>query len=193
MKSTRVQSVVKNKKALIGGVIGLVVIVALGYGAYVFSQGNGFVGQTKKDVTEEEYPYPEGLSYEEDANTITFGYEQGSDKESLDEAQAKLDEAEKNGANDDEKEAYALKSVELLQLADKPKEALQEAIRVDTTYASASTAATIAALYNSTGNYKQAAKYYGLAAARSSKTDDPSVRSAYNDYKGSEEQMKAKL
>lgn len=193
MKSTRVQSVVKNKKALIGGVIGLVVIVALGYGAYVFSQGNGLIGQTKKDVTEEEYPYPEGLSYEDDANKITFGYEQGADKESLETAQAKLDEAEKNGANNEEKEAYALKSVELLQLADKPKEALQESIRVDKTYTSASTAATIAALYNSMENYKQAAKYYGIAADRSPKTDDPSVRSTYNDYKGLEEQMKAKL
>ncbi len=103
-------------------------------------------------------------------------------KEVLSDTQDELADLAKSASSKEEKQVYLLKSIQLY-INDKDFDsALTVSEELDDTNPSAMTAANIAMAYMGLGDYRNAADYYQLAADRSEKTTDPTVRSPYNDY-----------
>ncbi len=103
-------------------------------------------------------------------------------KEVLSDTQDELADLADGASSKEEKQVYLLKSIQLYVNNKDFESALTVAKDLDDINPSALTAASIAMAYMGLADYQKAADYYQIAADRSEKTDDPTVRSPYNDY-----------
>ena len=94
------------------------------------------------------------------------------------ELEVKIDTAE----NDEVKQVYVNELIEVYINSDKFDLALEAAKSAEKDDPSARNACNIATVYMMKKEYKNAADYYQIAADRSEKTDDPSLRMPYNEY-----------
>jgi tetratricopeptide (TPR) repeat protein len=160
----------------------LLAIVLLGIGGYVALSMN----QAAKKPTSV-------VSPRQTVNALSSRLERaGNSAQALKSVQNQLAQLESEAESKTDKETYALASANLYRQANQLDNALQKAEGAKTTYQSAISAATLAEVYRAQGDYANAAKYYGIASARSPKTA-PNERSAYNDYRLMKAEMETKL
>lgn len=114
-------------------------------------------------------------------------------KEKLNNTQAELAKLVSDNANNDVKQLYLEKSIELYINNNDFKSALTTAEQSEKINPTALTAADIAASYVGLGDYKMAAQYYQTAADRSTKTDNPLANMPYNDYMSLKREAEAKI
>lgn len=114
-------------------------------------------------------------------------------KEELGKIQTELGQLVKSTSDKDAKQIYLNKAIELYTKSNDFKSALPLAEQSEKIKATALTAASIAYIYVGLGDYTKAVQYYQMAADRSTKTDDPTVRSPYNDYIVSRREAEARM
>ncbi|CAN5385636.1 hypothetical protein BH09PAT4_BH09PAT4_08190 [soil metagenome] len=93
-----------------------------------------------------------------------------------------LDQLIANERNASQKRNYQNELALIYLQQGKQSEALDLAAQVEDSGQTASSASTLAAIYFAQGDYKQAAKYYGIAMERSPKPSRSTERAPYNDY-----------
>lgn len=147
-----------------------------------------FVYFNKKPVTKKELPTYEKIEkiYSNTGPRPTSSQLESSVKELEDQAEKADSVADKQN--------YYTAIVDMSANNRDFKTALENANKAEDLSPTAHTAEVIAAVYMQQGDFKNAAKYYQIAADRCEKTDDPSIQSPYNDYmiykKAAEEQIK---
>lgn len=95
--------------------------------------------------------------------------------------------------SDTEKKAqYLSAAVDLYAASDDTSATLDVARQYEEVAKSAESAGSLASAYEQTGDYKNAARYYGIAAERSPKPASENERAAYNDYRLLQKEMEAK-
>ncbi|MEP6710695.1 MAG: hypothetical protein ABJA64_03165 [Candidatus Saccharibacteria bacterium] len=87
-----------------------------------------------------------------------------------------------NESNKVDKAKYLSGAAQAAMSASNPKTALDYATQAEAANPSAETAADIGAYASESGDFALSAKYFGIAADRSGKTNDPTERTPYNDY-----------
>ena len=103
-------------------------------------------------------------------------------KDEINQAQNKLTQLTEDATSDEAKQVYINKSIQLYVNNDEFKSALTLALEAEQIKPTALTADHLAYIYKCLDDYKNAAKYYQLAADRSEKTNNPKARCPYNDY-----------
>lgn len=172
----------KKRTKVIIGILIVIIIAISSFAVYKYVFSNKTVANNKVTVVPAD-------------KTIQLDNQAGANpsKEELNKVQTELSQLVKGTSDKDVKQIYLSKAIELYTKSNDFKSALPLAEQSEKIKATALTVASIAYIYVGLGDYAKAAQYYQMAADRSVKTDDPTVRSSYNDYLISKREAEARL
>lgn len=158
------------KKVIIGIAVILVLAsaAAVGYWYYFL----------REEISQKDAPKP--LTAQEKADKIVAEASQ-SEGDGSDQADKLKDLADKT-SDEEDKETYLSSAVDIYTNAGNDTAAFGAAKEYEQTSQSALSAAALARSYYEKEDYKNAAKYYGIAADRSEKPSRSNERAPYNDY-----------
>ena len=181
---------IKHIKGIIIVVLVAVLILAgVIFAFYRFSPNNS--AKTKSTDTNTEANQQSITESKEQVAHLDSKLGASPSKATLNNAQAELAQLAKTATTNDAKQIYLSKSVELYAYNKDYQSALLIALQAEQIKPTALTAADFGYIYQKLSDYRNAAKYYQLAADRSDKTTDPKEKSPYNDYMISKREVEA--
>jgi tetratricopeptide (TPR) repeat protein len=153
----------------------LIVIISVGVGAWLFvSKYESSMWQSNNSES--------STSAREKVAQLDKQIETTPSKETVAKTQIELQQFAKDAINNEVKQIYLRKSINLYISGSDYKSALTVAKQSEEIESTAITASDLACIYMGLSDYKEAAQYYQIAADRSEKTSDPTVRGPYNNY-----------
>lgn len=175
---------------VVGSVLAGLVVVGV---AWYFLGGSNVFKPSSDDISGPPRELTNGELAAIGATSLVSGVtEETSDKEIANtEAQLRGNLSRVNSP--EEKEAYLLALVDMYSMVEKSEKLLEYTLALDANNPTNMSAGWVGLAYERQQRWADAAKYYGLAAERSQKSENPSSDTPYNRYMMDKKRVEEKL